>query len=61
MADKEWREEEEDAAMAKNRFKLRTDHVSDPARNFQNIATSDGVDLATEPKGVVFGTTGVAC
>jgi hypothetical protein len=44
--------------MAKNRFKMRTDHVSDPARNFQNIAPDDGNDLATEPKGVVFGTTG---
>lgn len=46
--------------MAKDRFKHRNDQVSDPARNFQNIATSDGADLVTEPKGVVFATTGVA-
>jgi hypothetical protein len=46
--------------MSKDRWKHRTDHVSDPARNFQNVAPDDANDLALEPKGVIFGTTGNA-
>lgn len=46
--------------MARNRFKLRTDHISDPARNFQNVAPDDNNDLVLEPKGIIFGTSGNA-
>lgn len=46
--------------MPKNRFIHRTDLISDPARNFLNFNPDDANDLAIEPKGLVFGTTGNA-